>query len=225
MVLALGVEAIIFDIDGTLALLPINWSMVMDAVRREFCYANSFLGFVNRCYGTESFWRIHSFVEELELKAIENLVVLDDSPKILSMLCRRYLIGFVTMQSRAAGLQVLRRLGVDICTKTLVSREDARNRIEQIAFAVKAIGVSPSKTLFIGDKILDAFAAYINGLRAIVILRNSRGLRISDTDYLDEDLEVLGIPIAKSLLEAIEIASQLGWVTIAGFNKGLQNRC
>lgn len=219
----MGVEAIIFDVDGTLALLPVNWGAVIDAIREEPCSANSFLGFVNRCHGTESFWRIHNLVSELELRAVENIVVLDNSPTIVSELCRLYTIGFVTMQGKVAGVEVLKRLGISDCAKVLVSREDARNRIEQIAIAVKKLGVSPSRTLFIGDKILDALAAYLNGLKAVVILRNARGFRISDTDYLDEDLEVLGIPIAKSLLDAIEIASRLGWVRIAGVDKGLSD--
>ncbi|MEM0026488.1 MAG: HAD hydrolase-like protein [Ignisphaera sp.] len=219
----MGVEAIVFDVDGTLALLPVDWGVVMNAIRRESCHANSFLGFVNKCHGTESFWRIHNFVSELELRAVENLIVLDNSPSIVSELCKSYVLGFVTMQGRVAGMQVLRRLGISDCAKTFVSREDARNRIEQIAVAVKALSVSPSRALFIGDKVLDALAAYLNGLKAIVILRNARDFRISDTDYLDEDLEVLGIPIAKSLLDAIEIASTLGWVSIASVNKGLSN--
>jgi len=214
------VDAIIFDVDGTLALFPIDWDFVVAAIRKEFCTANSFLGFVNKCFGTDSFWRIHKILTEIELKSIEKLIVFDSSPKIVSSLCKFHSIGFVTMQSRDACFQALKKLGVDWCTKAVVTREDARNRFEQIAKAVKILGVKPQKALFIGDKILDVFAAYVNGLKAILVARNVKSFKISDTDDIEEDLEVLEIPIAHSLSEAVEVASRLGWVVKPGFDKG-----
>jgi len=210
----MAVKSIIFDVDGTLVLLPIDWDRVSKLIAVESCSANSFLGFVYKCHGTESFWRVHKVLEGLELEAVKKLIVLDNSPDFVKRLCRRYLIGFVTMQSRDAAEAILSRLGLIDCMKVLVSRESARNRVEQVAKAIKMLSAEPDKVLFIGDKVLDGFAAYVNGIRAVVVLRGNTCNRVSDTDYIIEDLEALGIPVAKSLAEAIEISAKMNWIEL-----------
>ena len=93
----MSVKAVILDVDGTLVLLPINWNHVMRIIAEEECSAQSFLGFVAKCFGTESFWRVHEFVKSLELEAVEKMVVLDNSPEVVKRLCRSYRVALVTM--------------------------------------------------------------------------------------------------------------------------------
>jgi len=209
----LKITKVIFDIDGTLVLLPIDWSMVIARIRsEENVSALTFLGFIAKYHGSEVFWRIHRFLESLEINAVDRLVILDNSSEILRKLCGRIDLGFITMQSRSAAKKVLSKLEIDKCENNLgvlSSREDAATRVEQIAKVLKVLNANPKEVLFIGDKVLDAVASTINGINAIVILRNLKSTRITDTDYIDEDLEVLGIPIAHNLGEAIRIAKEI----------------
>jgi phosphoglycolate phosphatase-like HAD superfamily hydrolase len=200
---------LLFDIDGTIVLLPIDWPNVISRTRTEGVNTTTFLGFVARYYGTDVFWRIHRYLELLELEAVDNLVVLDNAEHILKRICQRIDVGFITMQSRAAAEKILSKLGIDKCNNNLgilSTREDSSTRIEQVSKAVKTMNVLPSEVLFIGDKLLDAIAAIINGVKSIIVLRNLVSNRISDTDYIDEDLEVVGVRIAKNLWEALKIA-------------------
>jgi phosphoglycolate phosphatase-like HAD superfamily hydrolase len=208
----MAVSTVLFDIDGTLALLPIDWGGILRLVQVESCSANSFLGFVYKCHGTESFLRVHRVLRELELRAVSSLAILDDSPNLVKKLCKRYSLGFVTMQCREAADALLNKLGLSSCAKVVLARESARNRVEQVAKAMKTLGVEPSEVLFIGDKVLDGFAAYVNGAKAVVVLRGGTCDRVSDTDYITEDLEALGIPVVKSLGEALELSAKLGWI-------------
>ncbi|MEM1645028.1 MAG: NIF family HAD-type phosphatase [Ignisphaera sp.] len=207
------VTKIIFDIDGTLVLLPIDWSRVIARIRDEENVSTStFLGFIAKYHGTEVFWRIHRFLEDLEIDAANKLIVLDNSDEILKKLCKRIDIGFITMQSRSAAKKILSNLGIDKCENNLgilSTREDAATRVEQLAKALKVLNVGPKEVLFIGDKVLDAIASIINGVNVVVILRNLVSKRITDTDYIDEDLEVLGVQIAHNLVEAIQIAKRI----------------
>jgi len=207
------ITSILFDIDGTLVQLPINWNDVVTTIRSSLKDGRiSFLGFVAKYHGTDLFWQIHKQLEELELEAVKDMRILDNASKYLSRVCKRYSVGFITMQSRTVAEKILSILGVDRCPNSLgvlSTREDSRSRIEQIARAVKAVGVEPKHVLFIGDKVLDAVAAVLNGVNAIVVLRNPRSMRISDTDYIDEDLEVLGVAVALSLPEALAKAREL----------------
>lgn len=207
------ITKIIFDIDGTLVLLPIDWSRVIARIRSEENIGSlTFLGFIAKYHGSEVFWRIHRFLESLEVDAADRLVVLDNSGEVLKKLCRRIDLGFITMQSRSAAKKVLSKLGIDKCENNLgvlSTREDAATRVEQIAKVLKVLNVSPKEVLFVGDKVLDAVASIVNGVNAIVIFRNLMSTRITDTDYIDEDLEVLGVPIAHNLGEAIQIAKEI----------------
>ena len=210
----MSVEAVILDVDGTLVLLPINWDHVMRIIAEEKCSAQTFLGFVAKCFGTESFWRVHEFVKRLELEAVEKMVVLDNSPEVMKRLCRSYRVALVTMQSMEAAKAVVSKLGLDNCVEVVISREYARNRVEQVAKAIKLLGVEPSKTLFIGDKVLDGFAAYANGVRGVVIMRGNICTKVSDTDLIDEDLDALGVVVVRSLWEAIEVAERFGLIRL-----------
>jgi len=140
------------------------------------------------------------------------MVILDDSPVYVKELCSKYKIGFVTMQSKNAAKRILQLLELDKCSHVVLTREDARTRIEQISKIIGILGVNPNEVLFFGDKIIDAIAAVINGVKAIIILRGNVNLKISDTDDLEEDLEVLGIPIARDLRMAIEYAKSLKYI-------------
>jgi len=207
------IKAIVFDIDGTLVYLPVEWNKVLEElINLGITDARSFLAIISRYHGTEIFHKINEIVEDEELKAIEKMVILDDSPVYVKELCSKYKIGFVTMQSKNVAKRILQLLELDKCSHVVLTREDARTRIEQISKIIGILGVNPNEVLFFGDKIIDAIAAVINGVKAIIILRGNVNLRISDTDDLEEDLEVLGIPIARDLRMAIEYAKNLKYI-------------
>jgi phosphoglycolate phosphatase-like HAD superfamily hydrolase len=206
------ITKLLLDIDGTIVLLPVDWSKVLARIRSEGIEVTTFLGFVARYHGTDVFWRIHRYLEFLELEAVDKLTILDNAEDLLKRVCKEIDIGFITMQSRTAAEKIISKLGIDKCDNflgILSTREDSSTRIEQVAKAVKAMNVLPGEVLFIGDKVLDAIAAIVNGVKAIVVLRNLVSNRISDTDYIDEDLEVVGVRIARDLMEALRIARDL----------------
>jgi len=207
------ISAIIFDIDGTIVLLPIDWNSILIKIKSlSPVSTKTFLGFISRYYGSNEFRYIHKYLEIVENSAIDAMTILDNADELLKKICKYIPIGFVTMQSRSAAEKIVYRMELYNCDKflgVLASREDASNRVEQLAKAIRSIDINPNEVLFIGDKILDGIAAIVSKMNGIVILRNPRTFRISDTDYIDEDLEAVGIPIATNLAEALAIAKDI----------------
>lgn len=205
-----SVKAVILDIDGTLVMLPINWSMVVSEINRiSRGTIKSFLGFIARYYNTEEFWYIHGLVEEEELRALEGMKILDNASNHIEKLCNAVKIGFVTMQSRRAAVKIIDKLGLTRCTDTLITREDAPTRVAQLSITLNRLGVERRNVVFIGDKVGDAIAAIVSGISAVIVMRNPVCMKISETDYLDEDLEVFGITIVESFNEAVEFIRKL----------------
>jgi len=66
------IKAIVFDIDGTLVYLPVEWNKVLEElINLGITDARSFLAIISRYHGTEIFHKINEIVEDEELKAIE----------------------------------------------------------------------------------------------------------------------------------------------------------
>lgn len=208
-----SIDHIIFDIDGTLVLLPIDWKNVVARIRAmPNIVTKSFLGFIAKYYGSSEFWYIHRYLEDIENKAIDNIIVLDNADNIIQALCNKIHVGFITMQSRSIAQKIIARLGLDRCINNLgilSSRDDASNRVIQLSKAIKILTTESNKVLFIGDKILDAIAGIVNNVNTIVVFRGLNNMQISATDYIDEDFESLGVYIAKSLGEALQIARDI----------------
>ncbi|NPA97604.1 MAG: HAD family hydrolase [Crenarchaeota archaeon] len=184
-------------------------------MREELGKEMKFLEFLSRFHATPIFWRLHKALELLELEACENMEVYSDAKAFLEEaqgLAERLVI--VTMQSASACLRALEKLGLEDRVCMCVSREVAPTRLKQLAYVIHSLGLDPRKTLFVGDKVIDGFAASYNGLSTVVVLRNPRCRAVSDTDDIIEDLLSAGVVVVESLEQAIPIVKRLAQRTI-----------
>ncbi len=201
---------LVFDLDGTLVSLPIDWKPVEEAIQRISGGATRFfLGFLANFYGSKEFWEIHQMVEELEMKAIDKLAVLDNAIEVVKRASTYFTVAIATMQSRRACISVLERLGLTSVVRTVITREDAGTRIDQLRKLLTRVGTAPEEAIFVGDKVLDAIAALMVGIKPILVLRDVKNPWFTPNDNILEDLEALRIPIARNLEEALGIALEL----------------
>jgi len=199
-------EHAILDLDGTLVRLPIPWSRFYEELKSLTGTEMKFLEFVSKYFGTPPFWRAHRYLEALELEAVEYMQVYEDTYEFLDFVRKSFkTLAIVTMQSASACMKILEKLGLVNNVSMFVTRECAPTRIDQISLVVKALGIDPSKCIFVGDKVLDGFAAYLNGVKPFIVIRRMDSLRISDSDDLEEDLSCLGVRVVRSLREIIDI--------------------
>ncbi len=201
-------DLLILDLDGTLLRFPLNWAEVEKRIESIIGCKAKFLEFISKYYATPAFWEVNSYLEELESSVCREAWIYDDTLEFLSKaksLTKR--LAIVTMQGVKACMCALELLGLNdaLC----IPRESAHNRIEQIAMTLKLSKADRDKTVFIGDKILDGVAAFINGIKGIVVLRDLKSSRITETDDIVEDLKCLGIEIVHDLKQAMEALARI----------------
>ena len=195
-------KTLIFDIDGTLVKLPVDWCRVLKELKK--ITGKEYLGILailQDYYGKPLYEEIDKLVEEYEVKAINNLIIYDNAPEILRELSSRYRIVFVTMQSRLVAEKIIDVMGVRDLAELIVSRREASTRYKQIKYVIDHLGIDPWETVFIGDKILDVIASLMNSVISILVVRNIVSRFFTETDDILEDLEALGIPLIRSLRE------------------------
>lgn len=197
------VRNLIFDLDETLVLLPVDWGMVYrDLSRLLGRDVNSFVATLPSIWGSEVYWRVSKLVEEYELKSLDRLVVLDDSPSIVRELGRRYRLSLTSLQSKEVIERVLTSMSIRELFDILVSREDRPTKEEQIRFVLTSRGYEPSKTLMVGDRVNDVVSALRNGCKAALVLRREEELE--NLRRLGLEAKTLTLRSLKELYEALK---------------------
>ncbi len=190
---------LVFDMDGTLIQLPVDWGIVLkDLKSRIRGDWKTVLGFYSRYCGTPIYELASKIVEKHEQEALEDLEVLDDSPLIIRELSRKYRIILVTMQPKSIAYKIIDMLNISNYVEELYTRNDACTRIEQIKLIVEKHG-RENIVLFTGDKVLDAIAGYVNRVETAIVLRGVVHRHFTETDDIIEDLEALGVHVFRNL--------------------------
>ncbi|MDH7564222.1 MAG: HAD hydrolase-like protein [Candidatus Bathyarchaeota archaeon] len=150
-------EAVIFDLDGTLINLPINYEKLFKEVR-EILNMNNVRPFLKTVSQTRGRKRAMIFKawEEAELEALPK-VTLNPKGKVIYEEYRKKPKALVTMQSRKFLEAFLRQFG--LVFKGVVTREDSMNRVKQLEIARKTLGLKFADILFVGNKEYDLVAA------------------------------------------------------------------
>ena len=151
------IEAAIFDLDGTLVNLPINYEALYEKFKK-------IIGTKNIEPVTRTVAALNPAIRDrvfeawtaAELAALPNATVVEegmrlyqqyyDSPKAL-----------VTMQGKKTVRQFLDTSKLSF--QAIVTREDSLDRTTQIKLAVKKLGARPENVIVIGDRETDRSAA------------------------------------------------------------------
>jgi HAD superfamily hydrolase (TIGR01549 family) len=150
--------AFIFDLDGTLVDLPINyWAMFADFKQiMGVEEIQPLLETVAKITDTQTRKRVFDTWERYELDVLQKTIVHEegiriyraheDKPKAL-----------VTMQSRKATKLIIDKFKLSF--SVVVTREDSFSRAEQLNMAIKKLDVPLRDILFVGNMDNDAKAA------------------------------------------------------------------
>ena len=151
------IKAVIFDLDGTLVHLPINYQKLF----REF---RKIIGTTNIRPLTQKVSlleagkknKVFEVWNNLELEAISNLEINNEGMALYRKFSKNQK-ALVTMQGRPIVNIIIERLKLHF--DAIITREETLNRIEQLEIAAQKLGTSLPNVLFVGNTHEDFLAA------------------------------------------------------------------
>ncbi|MCD6089203.1 HAD family hydrolase [Candidatus Bathyarchaeota archaeon] len=184
------VKGIIFDLDGTLVRLPVDWRRVLNTIEEMLgTKVKSLIGLYAEIWGTKTYEAVSRKVEEFEMASLNKMEILDDSPKLLKSLSTKYFIGLVTFQSRKVARKIIERIGVEEIV--IATRDDSPTRADQISLIISSTSLNPRDFLIVGDRLNDVYSALRVGCNAVLVDRTGRNLQNEKEFIVIQDLKAL----------------------------------
>jgi FMN phosphatase YigB (HAD superfamily) len=164
----------VFDLDGTLISLPVEWDKVRADLQRltgTSLRFNPFFLDVQTIVAEDPLLLgpIMRTIDGYEAKAIPGARLEAGATEALSALSRRASLSLVTMQGRAACGRILERLDIARFFKSSFTREDSMDRPTQLRMALESLGAEGGQVCFVGDRLNDLKAARVVGVRFVMI--------------------------------------------------------
>jgi HAD superfamily hydrolase (TIGR01549 family) len=150
------IEAVVFDLDGTLLHLPIDYERLIQEFKKV---ANvDFHPLMEAVAKLDEVARGQVFrVWDLaELAAMEGITVNQEGMKLYSDFAGKPK-ALVTMQGKALVNVILGKFGLSF--DVVVTREDSLNRAKQLEMATEKLATDFQRVLFVGNTDGDAYAA------------------------------------------------------------------
>jgi phosphoglycolate phosphatase-like HAD superfamily hydrolase len=169
-------ECFIFDLDGTLFNIPIDWPAVRNGLAELFG---------EPVEGTPLFQKImevvairpalragaFNLVESQELKAVDSARPLDGAVDLVYSLFEVSRLALVTLQGRRACEEILKKHKLLDLFEAVVTREDSLDRVVQLEAALNRLGARPNAVLFVGDRLNDVVCARKVGVAVALVGR------------------------------------------------------
>jgi phosphoglycolate phosphatase-like HAD superfamily hydrolase len=156
-----NIDALIFDLDGTLVCLPIDYEKLFDDFRK-IMHVNDVRPFVDKISKLDSQTRHSIYIawDQAEIAVARDSTVCSEGP----MLYYQYESlpkALVTLQGRKAVALILERFHFSF--DVIVTREDSLFRTDQLKLALTQLKVTDSNVLFVANTKGDEEAAKVVG--------------------------------------------------------------
>lgn len=193
------IKGIIFDLDGTLIQLPINYDAVQSNLREFFNVSENLKPLIptiielskndqNKIAGA------FRLVCQEEVFASENFKVINNAVEILKFLKSKNLVlCLVTMQCRQALEKILQKMNISNLFDSVISRDENYDRLEQIKNSLNMISLDPSEILVVGDRIHDIESARKVGCIPILKINEIRKIPPFRCKIIENLSELKGI--------------------------------
>lgn len=151
------IEAVIFDLDGTLIKLPMKYGKLFREVKRIMNVENvrPLLKTVAKA-DEEQKKRIFKLWDEIEAEALPEATQNKEGIDLFNQFKQAPRI-LVTMQGKATTKKILKRFNISF--ETIITRENSVNRAEQLRIALSKFKIQPQNILFVGNEDHDKAAA------------------------------------------------------------------
>jgi HAD superfamily hydrolase (TIGR01549 family) len=151
------IEAVIFDLDGTLIHLPIDYEKLFQEIGKITKMSNVRpLTKVVAKLDEETKRKVFDIWDKIEMEALVNMKVNQEGITYYKKFLEKQK-ALVTMQGKPLVQIVLKRLGLSF--NLVITREDSLSRVEQLKIAAETLAIQMQNILFIGNTNEDMLAA------------------------------------------------------------------
>jgi HAD superfamily hydrolase (TIGR01549 family) len=151
------IAAAVFDLDGTLACLPVDWETLFEDLKRVM-HADTVRPLVDTVSRLDEKTRLEVFAawDKAEVAIFESATTCGEGMQLYREFAGKPK-ALVTLQGKAVVTLLLERFGLSF--DVVVTREDSLFRAEQLLMAAEKLKVPPKNLLFVGNADSDAAAA------------------------------------------------------------------
>lgn len=172
------IKAIIFDMDGTLIRLPINYEKIFKKLKILFDTNDEFKPLIPSIISKSNddsvlLQNAFDIICEEEIVASKDFEVIDGTIDILNYLrSKNFKLCLVTMQCQNAAKFALDKIQISKFFSSIITRDDANQRSDQIKKSLQTLELNPENVLMVGDRIHDVHSAKQVGCHAILFNAN-----------------------------------------------------
>ncbi|MFB5628398.1 MAG: HAD family hydrolase [Nitrosarchaeum sp.] len=185
------IKGIIFDLDGTLIQLPVNYDVVQNNLKKFFNVEENLKPLIPTIIqlSKNDQNKINTAFELIcqeEISAIKNFKIMNDAVEVLKFLKSKNLIlCLVTMQCRTVLEQILQKMDISNLFDSVISRDENHDRFEQIQNSLNNLSLEPSKVLVVGDRIHDVESARKAGCTPILKINQIKKIPSFDCKLIE----------------------------------------
>jgi HAD superfamily hydrolase (TIGR01549 family) len=151
------IEAIIFDMDGTLIHLPIDYDKLFEEFSKIMKTENirPVTRTISKLDGKTK-TKIFQIWDKTELAILTRITTIEEGISLYNRFAEKPK-ALVTMQGKAFVNRVLEQLGLTF--DAIITRENGLDRTKQLKTAAQILGVKCENSLFVGNEETDQLAA------------------------------------------------------------------
>ena len=190
------IKGIIFDLDGTLIQLSINYDVIQNNLKQFFSTSKNLKPLIPTIIelskNDQNKIKIaFNLICKEEISASKNFKIMDETVDVLKFLKSKNLIlCLVTMQCRTALKEILYKMNILDLFDFVISRDENYDRFEQIQNSLKQSSLHSSEVLVIGDRIHDVESAKKAGCIPILKINDIKKYPSFDCKTIQNLIEI-----------------------------------
>lgn len=199
-------RAIVFDLDGTLVTLAVNWEQIRKRLIHEGLLKPHETSVMIGLYqaqlaDSQRYVRMSQLVEAFEKAAIERIRPSKMLASKLKLLRQNDIhLGVVSKQTENNIHKAIQHLGLTDSISSIIGREQGMKRTHQVALTLQALHVKAEETALIGDTLVDAASAAELHMTPVAIANNP---------YRFQQFVELGVPVFHDISEFLQISTKI----------------
>jgi len=190
------IKGIIFDLDGTLIQLPINYDVIQNNLKQFFNISENLKPLIPTIIelsknDQNKIKTSFNLICKEEIAASKNFKIMNDAVEVLKFLKSKNLtLCLVTMQCRAALKEILYKMNILDLFDFMITRDENYDRFEQIQNSLKYTSLNSSEVLVIGDRIHDVESAKKAGCIPILKINEIKKYPSFDCKMIQNLIEI-----------------------------------